>query len=73
MTEEYDSVIGEFITRLRSYSDVEVTVGQTSTVMQGEYQRLFQILEMECRKVLSERVKSALVIKILNTARYYPT
>ena len=67
MTVDYDTHILAFVDRLRSYEGVQVTVGQTSTVLQGYYTDVFQILESECQTVLSRDMRSVLVMKMLNT------
>lgn len=66
LTQDYDALILDFVRRIRQYDGIEVTVGQTSTVVRGEYEVVFQILQRECGISLSAGVKTAVVIKLLN-------
>lgn len=63
---DYDSLIFELVRRLRSYSDIEVTPGQTATVIRGEYDLVFEILTKECKTALGGENKAAIVMKVLN-------
>ncbi|HLF63301.1 MAG TPA: YkoF family thiamine/hydroxymethylpyrimidine-binding protein [Saprospiraceae bacterium] len=67
LTENYSSIIANFVGRLSGYDGIEVTLGETSTVIRGDYDVIFKMLEAECRDVLDRDVKSAFVIKLLNT------
>ncbi len=66
MSSDYETQIGNFITRLREYPAVEITLGQTAAILQGEYAEIFRILELECKDVLGQRGKCAVVLKMLN-------
>ena len=68
LSDSYEVDILEFIKRLRSYDGIEVEPGQTSTVIRGDFDLVWAILETECKIALGRGSKSALVIKILNTA-----
>jgi uncharacterized protein YqgV (UPF0045/DUF77 family) len=68
LTRQYDEQILRFVEALRNYPDLDVRTGETATVIRGEYEMVFRMLEAECRKVLEQDVRSALVMKLLNTA-----
>ena len=66
LSDTYESDILDFIKRLRSYDGIEVEPGQASTVIRGDYDLIFAILETECKMALAGGSKSALVIKMVN-------
>ncbi len=66
-TKDYDTLILDFVRKLRGYEGVKVTLGETSTVVRGEYDVVFAMLESECKAALDGNEKTAVVIKILNT------
>ena len=68
MANDYDGHILTLIQNLQSVNGIEVTPGETSTVVRGEYDVVFEVLEREIKAILSSKVRSALVIKLLNTA-----
>jgi hypothetical protein len=44
-----------------------VTPGETSTVIRGEYQVVMDIMRSEVRSVLDSEVRTAFVVKLMNT------
>ncbi|HLF63299.1 MAG TPA: YkoF family thiamine/hydroxymethylpyrimidine-binding protein [Saprospiraceae bacterium] len=66
-TKDYDTTILNFVQKLRDYKDIDVTPSETATVVRGEYNAVFAMLEQECKAALSGNARTALVIKILNT------
>lgn len=67
LTPDYEPHILGLIRGLQAASDIEVSSGETSTVVRGEFDEVFAVLQRECRTVLQKDVKSVLVMKILNT------
>jgi uncharacterized protein YqgV (UPF0045/DUF77 family) len=66
-TRDYDDLILDFVQKLQDCKDIEVSPGETSTVVRGEYDTVFAMLEHECKAALSGKARTAVVIKILNT------
>jgi len=66
-TQDYDAQILDFIQKLRVYKDIDVSLGETATLIRGEYNAVFAILTHECKVALSGPARTALVLKILNT------
>jgi uncharacterized protein YqgV (UPF0045/DUF77 family) len=66
-TKDYDALILDFVHKLQDYKDIEVSLGETSTVVRGEYDTVFAMLKHECKAALSGKARTALVIKVLNT------
>jgi len=67
LTPDYEAPILEFIGRLNQYDDLDITTGETSTVIRGEYDRVMQILTSEMRTSLSGSIRTSFVLKVLNT------
>jgi uncharacterized protein YqgV (UPF0045/DUF77 family) len=67
LSREYDAPILEFIRRLQSHEDIDVTPGDTSTVIRGEYEVVMDILKSEVRTALNGSYRTAFVVKLLNT------
>jgi uncharacterized protein YqgV (UPF0045/DUF77 family) len=67
LSREYDAPILEFIGKLRSHQNIEVTPGETSTVIRGEYEVVMDILKSEVRTALNGSYRTAFVVKLLNT------
>jgi uncharacterized protein YqgV (UPF0045/DUF77 family) len=67
LSREYDAPILEFIGKLRSHQNIDVTPGETSTVIRGEYEVVMDVLRSEIRPALDGAVRTAFVIKVLNT------
>lgn len=68
LTRDYDRSILDFIDRLRAHSDLDISTGETATVVRGTYDNVFAMLEKECRDLLDGNDRVALVMKLLNTA-----
>jgi uncharacterized protein YqgV (UPF0045/DUF77 family) len=67
LSRDYDQPIHAFIQKLKSHQGIEVTPGETSTVIRGEYQVVMDILRSEVRSVLDSEVRTAFVVKLMNT------
>ena len=68
LTPEYEEPILDFIKRIKSHDGLDITVGETSTVVRGDYDNVMSILTQEMRKSLSGAVRTSFVLKVLNGA-----
>lgn len=69
LTKAYDDPILDFIGRLRAYSELDVKVGETSTVVHGTYDDVFRILNQECKTSLEGPDRALFMIKLVNMER----
>ena len=67
LTPDYEKPILDFIRRLNSYSELDITTGETSTVVRGEYDYVMDILRVEIKTSLGMGIRTSFVLKILNT------
>ena len=65
--EDYTSPILDFIERIRSEPAIESTVGETSTVVRGEFQTVMGFLTREMGREMEKGTRTSFVLKILNT------
>ena len=67
LTEDYEPPILDFIHRLNRHDGLDITTGETSTVVRGDYDHLFGILKDEMRTSLASGIRTSFVLKVLNT------
>lgn len=68
LSENYVQPIKDFITRLKSYDDIEILTNATSTLIEGEHSHVFDILTKETAKTF-ESGQHVFVMKVLGFAR----
>jgi uncharacterized protein YqgV (UPF0045/DUF77 family) len=68
LTENYATPIREFITRLKTYNDLEIVTNATSTQVVGEHAYVFEVLSKETERafLLGQAV---FVMKVLGFER----
>jgi uncharacterized protein YqgV (UPF0045/DUF77 family) len=66
LTPDYEQPILNFIGRLKEYDALDITVGETSTVVRGDYDKIMEILTREMRTSLDGEVRTSFVLKVLN-------
>lgn len=64
---EYDTEIRAFVDALGTYPALDITVGETATVIRGDYDLVMDVLRRELRKGLDRPGRVAYVLKVLNT------
>lgn len=62
---EYIPPIKDFIDRLNTYPELEVTTNAMSTQVRGEHQRLFEILGQETATSFAQHGRKVFVMKVL--------
>lgn len=67
LTAEYEAPILDFITRLKSHEGLDISIGETSTVVRGDYDRVMSVLQDEMRDSLNSKARTAFILKVLNT------
>lgn len=65
---DYIPPIKDFIDRLNTYPEIEVTTNAMSTQIAGEHHRLFEILAKETAASFGERGRKVFVMKVLGGA-----
>jgi uncharacterized protein YqgV (UPF0045/DUF77 family) len=65
---EYIPPIKDFIERLNTYPELEVTTNAMSTQIAGEHQRLFEILAKETATSFAQHGRKVFVMKVLGGA-----
>ncbi|MBO1923553.1 hypothetical protein [Thiomicrorhabdus sp. 6S3-12] len=65
----YREPIKEFIDRLSSYTDLEISYGSMSTVVYGDYAEIMSMLEKEIATTLHALPKSVFIIKLSGGCR----
>lgn len=68
LTENYVKPIKEFISRLKTYKDLEMVTNATSTLVVGEHAYLFEVLSKETALTFASG-KNIFVIKIIGFER----
>ncbi len=63
--EHYKALIKELIGKLKTYSDLRVTPGSTSTVIVGDYDRLMECVTEIMRWSYEEQGHAVFVVKFL--------
>jgi uncharacterized protein YqgV (UPF0045/DUF77 family) len=62
---DYIPPIKDFIDRLNTYPEIEVTTNAMSTQIAGEHHRVFEILEKETAASFGEKGRKVFVMKVL--------
>ena len=62
---DYIPPIKDFIDRLNTYPELQVTTNTMSTQIAGEHARVFEILAKETATSFSERGRKVFVMKVL--------
>lgn len=62
---EYIPPIKDFIDRLNTYPELEVTTNAMSTQIAGEHHRVFEILAKETAASFGEKGRKVFVMKVL--------
>lgn len=62
---DYIPPIKDFIDRLNSYPELNVTTNAMSTQISGEHQRLFEILAKETATSFAQHGRKVFVMKVL--------
>jgi len=71
LTEEYEADILDFIHRLRSHEDIQVSTNAMSTQVSGPFDLVMPILQAEIKKSFEAPRKIMLVIKMMNFINQY--
>ncbi len=66
LREEYEPEIIDFITRLRTYPDLDIQVHSTSTRVVGPYREVMQALTTEMERTYQSTGNRVFVVKYLN-------
>ena len=67
LIKDYEPPILNFIGRLKSHAAIDITVGETSTLVRGDYDTVMEILTNEMKVSLDDTVRTSFVLKVLNT------
>ena len=67
LTTDYETVVLDFIHRLKAHEELKVHVNELSTQITGDYDVLMKALEQEMKETFHRGRISAFTIKILNT------
>ena len=67
LTPDYEEPVLEFIGRINSHEGLDITTGETSTVIRGEYDHVMDILKDEMKRSLDGGIRTSFVLKVLNT------
>ena len=66
LTPDYERPILDFIGRLKHHDGLDITVGETSTVVRGDYDHVMSVLTGEMRSSLESGIRTSFVLKVLN-------
>ncbi len=67
LTPDYEAPIIDFIRRLKAHEGLDITTGETSTVVRGDYDLVMSVVQDEMKLSLASGVRTAFVLKVLNT------
>jgi uncharacterized protein YqgV (UPF0045/DUF77 family) len=62
---DYVPPIKDFIARLNSHAELQITTNAFSTQVAGEHERLFEILSRETRASFEQGTRAVFVMKVL--------
>ena len=68
LSENYVEPIRDFIARMKNYPELEVVVTATSTQIEGEHARIFEVLSKETALTFASG-KNIFVMKVIGFAR----
>jgi len=66
LEKNYIPPIQAFIDRLNDYDDIKVIENTMSTQVYGPYDKVFEILNTECKRTHTNTPKAAFMIKLLH-------
>lgn len=66
LQDNYGDIILQFIKRLKSLENISVETNSMSTYIQGEWDRVMQVLTVELTPIFQELDMSSTIIKIVN-------
>jgi uncharacterized protein YqgV (UPF0045/DUF77 family) len=67
LTRDYEGPVIDFIQRLKAHDGLDITTGETSTVVRGEYDLVMSVVQDEIKVSLDSTLRTAFVLKVLNT------
>ena len=67
LDKDYETPILDFISRLNAHPGLEISTGETSTVMRGDYDLVMKTLAHEMKVSLEGTTRMSFVLKVLNT------
>ena len=67
LSPDYEAHIKDFILRLQMHDGLDITTGETSTVVRGDYDLVMSIVKNEMKVSFDSGIRAAFVLKILNT------
>ncbi|RLD22045.1 MAG: hypothetical protein DRI69_02310 [Bacteroidetes bacterium] len=67
LTPDYEAPIKDFIVRLNTHDGLDITSGETSTVVRGDYDLVMSVLKDEIKVSFESGVRTAFVLKVLST------
>lgn len=66
LSKDYDKPILDFLHRMEQHNGLDLTVGETSTIMRGDYNVLMGALVKEMEVSFNSENRTVFVLKILN-------
>ena len=66
LSEHYNQIIHDFITRLATHQEIDLRPGAMSSIIVGRYEDIFQVLHEEVREFM-EKYPAVLHLKIANS------
>jgi len=66
LAEEFGKPILDFIKKIKSYENLSVKTNSMSTQIFGKYDEVMDALKNEMRPVFAEKMKTVMVMKIIN-------
>jgi len=67
LTQDYEEPIKDFIHRLQAHEGLDISTGDTSTVVRGDYDFLMPVLKDEMKISFDSGMRTAFVLKVLST------
>ena len=65
LTKDYESQIIDFIERIKAYKQIKISVKATCTLITGEYETVFEIVQKEIKSSFEQYGKMIFVMKVL--------
>ena len=69
LTPDYETPILDFISRLNRHEGLDITTGETSTVVRGDFDNVMRVLTEEMRQSLDSTIRTSFVLKVLNVEK----
>jgi len=67
LTQDYEAPIRDFFNRLKAHAGLDVTMGEMSTVVRGDYDLVMSVVQDEMKTSMQTNARTAFVLKILST------